>query len=326
MPGLLDFLNPSGGLGAQGGFAASPRQPNYALMALGQGIADHDVGGAFARYAPVVAQGQRQNATAQYLITKGIAKTPDEAMALAQQPELLRLAIKEPDAFQTRAEAWVRLGGKTSDPGFREFALTGDIAQPVEPKAPKIEEFFDEAGAPYKGIYDPATDTVKKIGGSRVSGATETQRNNLSKARQAAAALGGSLDNYEKLATGVTVLPGQAKDNLNQARTDIMLQLKELYNLGVLNGPDYQLMQGMIFDPTVTVDPSNPIGTIGDIGSKVLGGDVAKRTQNSIAKLKEVIQRSLAAAEATNPANRSGQPGMDGGGVIDAADYFKGTN
>lgn len=127
MPGLLDFLNPSGGLGAQGGFTNRIEQFNAqnpgALVALGAGIMNRNPAAGFAAAAPIAAQGQRNNATAQFLLTKGIAKTPEEAMAIAGQPELLRLAIKAPDEYTQRADAAVRYGLKEGTPEFQNYVL-----------------------------------------------------------------------------------------------------------------------------------------------------------------------------------------------------------
>lgn len=98
MGGLLDFLNPSGGLGAQGGFmdrAASFREQNPgALTQLGIGIMNRDVASGFENAMPNIVQNKQRNQTVQYLLAKGYAKTPEEAQALATNPVLLSQALK----------------------------------------------------------------------------------------------------------------------------------------------------------------------------------------------------------------------------------------
>lgn len=44
--------------------------------------------------------------------------------------------------------------------------------------------------------------------------------------------------------------PGKRKDELATAHRDLQMQMKELYNLGVLNGPDLMLMDQILLDPT----------------------------------------------------------------------------
>ena len=60
------------------------------------------------------------------------------------------------------------------------------------------------------------------------------------------------LQDYEQLFAegGATAWPGQRKDQLSTAHRDLQMQMKELYNLGVLNGPDLDLMNQILLDPT----------------------------------------------------------------------------
>ncbi|MEM1149456.1 MAG: hypothetical protein AAGI03_02725 [Pseudomonadota bacterium] len=60
------------------------------------------------------------------------------------------------------------------------------------------------------------------------------------------------LDDWDVLVAdiGATVLPGAGKDALLTARRSLQLQMKELFNLGVLNGPDLMLMDELLVDPT----------------------------------------------------------------------------
>lgn len=95
------------------------------------------------------------------------------------------------------------------------------------------------------------------------------------------------LDRYEKLAKDAGVwgasVPGQTKDALEQERRNIQLQLKELFNLGVLNGPDLSLMEQMIFDPGISM--LEPLQS----SSKILGGTTS-RVESSVSKLKEMLK------------------------------------
>lgn len=84
--------------------------------------------------------------------------------------------------------------------------------------------------------------------------------NAASKAEAAYNVLSTELDNYENLIkeNGVAVLPGtMQRQQYDAARRNIQLQMKELYNLGVLNGPDLALMESMLVDPRIE-SGSNP--------------------------------------------------------------------
>lgn len=49
---------------------------------------------------------------------------------------------------------------------------------------------------------------------------------------------------------GPTIIPGEDKFKLTSAYTNLLLEAKELFNLGVLSGPDVELLQSVIKDPS----------------------------------------------------------------------------
>ena len=61
-----------------------------------------------------------------------------------------------------------------------------------------------------------------------------------------------SLQDYEEIFAdgGATMMPGARRDQLATAHRDLQMQMKELYNLGVLNGPDLDLMNSILLNPT----------------------------------------------------------------------------
>lgn len=99
---------------------------------------------------------------------------------------------------------------------------------------------FDDANA-----YQTAD-----MSGIKPSGVGET--NDLHASARSLQGLMKSLDDYEKLFAdgGSTMWPGERKDQLGIAHRDLQMQMKELYNLGVLNGPDLELMNQILIDPT----------------------------------------------------------------------------
>lgn len=100
-------------------------------------------------------------------------------------------------------------------------------------------------------VFDEAGNPVVTIGGTSGGNRSNTAKplqdslvkfNNVSKA----------LDSYEQLVGkyGTEIAPGPAKTELSSAYQNVLLELKELFNLGVLNGPDYEIMQKIMTDPT----------------------------------------------------------------------------
>jgi len=103
---------------------------------------------------------------------------------------------------------------------------------------------------------NPITKTgVVPIPGSPADPKIKTFADRSKKLNESTAKIGQveqSVSGYRELLTkiGPTVLPGKEHTELRTAYTDLLLEMKELYNLGVLNGPDLEIMQNLIIDPT----------------------------------------------------------------------------
>jgi hypothetical protein len=157
------------------------------------------------------------------------------------------------------------------------------------------------------GPADPKTvstlSEARGRGGMNVPIAVRTAGINADQAYQALIPL---LDEYEKTITDPNTGTGRVwgpfepveADKVNQQRKNIQLQLKELYNLGVLNGPDLALMNQMLFDPSVSI---NPMQVLNGITSKITGGGTdtssagnafwtQARTKQSVGGLKETLR------------------------------------
>jgi hypothetical protein len=90
-----------------------------------------------------------------------------------------------------------------------------------------------------------------------------------------------AINNYQsvlKKYNGLALAP-TTRAELSNAYNNMMLQAKEAYNLGVLNGPDYQILQ------SVVQDPNSFKGTIVDtkalIGQSNALGKTAENTINN---------------------------------------------
>jgi hypothetical protein len=130
---------------------------------------------------------------------------------------------------------------------------------------------------------------------------TEAQKNRVSQVDQSFNAIGTELDRYAELVgkTGIEAMPGAAKDNLNTVRQGIMLQLKELFNLGVLNGPDLSLMERMIYDPVVDPGKEGGLANLPDqLWTGTFGG-AGQRAKNSVNELKRMLGNIKASVDSS---------------------------
>jgi len=119
----------------------------------------------------------------------------------------------------------------------------------------------------------------------------EAQKNRAAEVDQAYKALNTELDRYSELVekTGIEAMPGKSKDQLNSVRQGVMLQLKELFNLGVLNGPDLSLMERMIYDPVIDPFKEGGIINLPDQLFTSIAGNPGARAKSSVDELKRMI-------------------------------------
>jgi hypothetical protein len=108
--------------------------------------------------------------------------------------------------------------------------------------------------------------------------------------------------------TGSRVMPGVDKSTLETSYENLQLQMKELFNLGVLNGPDLALMRRVLSNPT-------------DIKGRMLAGGSAdeqtRRTQAQIAEVEKIIAKYQANLQSAMRPAGGGRAG--GGGPAAAA-------
>jgi len=80
----------------------------------------------------------------------------------------------------------------------------------------------------------------------------EAERKEARKAWNELATAGNAMTEYKSLLQehGTEQWHGQGKLMLGSAYTDLLMQAKELAKLGVLSGPDLELMQKQLYDPT----------------------------------------------------------------------------
>lgn len=153
----------------------------------------------------------------------------------------------------------------------------------------------------------------------------------------AATNLDQALADYEALVVGGerrdgTTAPGTGyaftgteRDAVNTARRNIQMQMKELFTLGAITGPDMQILNDMLVDPTASAGPINSFNPISDERGMFsvlantaghyagLGTGMADRVKANTKQLREqfrqmVMNRGGAVPAAGTPPPAGGRP------------------
>lgn len=160
------------------------------------------------------------------------------------------------------------MGGDPTDPKWQQVILHSLLR-------PKSQVTVNNGALkPPTGYYFPDPNDPSKVvpmsGGPSDPAASKEgreQAGNIARVDQA-------LNNYRQAVTtvGTKVIPGPEKLRLSSAHTDLLMEMKELYNLGVLNGPDYELMLSVIKDPT----------SVWTVGQGYTGDDLLKQLDSVV--------------------------------------------
>ena len=147
--------------------------------------------------------------------------------------------------------------------------------------APQEETRFNDAAAYQTADSGQIATDAYPIEPSGVS--EQTQINNAANAYRSILA---DLDDYNKLVQdgGVAVLPSKQKDSIDVSRRHLQMQMKELYNLGVLNGPDLELMD------TILLNPNGMVNKILDFTGVA---DTESRVQSNVDLVKKLMTRMV---------------------------------
>lgn len=136
----------------------------------------------------------------------------------------------------------------------RMVTLSDGSQAVMRPELPARFKFgADESPQPKQAVAQtPAAvpgATITPVGGKKPN---LTAEENYRKATQKFEQIGTALNEYEGMLNriGAEVLPTGDKATINSAYTNLLMELKELYNLGVLAGPDLELMHDALMPPT----------------------------------------------------------------------------
>lgn len=105
------------------------------------------------------------------------------------------------------------------------------------------------AGWEYRDPSDPSAGWKPISGGPHDPAASKEGRDESATIARSANAVDAYVAEIDATG-GPTVMPGKNKLTLGAAHTNLLMEMKELYNLGVLNGPDLVLMEKVLIDPT----------------------------------------------------------------------------
>ena len=103
--------------------------------------------------------------------------------------------------------------------------------------------------------FDPNTRSVTPVmmNGQQMMGNKGNLPEGATKQVTGATNLKDAIVNYKDTLTGFNTMDmvnPDARAKMGNAYNNMMLQAKEAYNLGVLNGPDYAILQSVVKDPT----------------------------------------------------------------------------
>jgi hypothetical protein len=118
---------------------------------------------------------------------------------------------------------------------------------------------------------------------------------------------------------GVSILPGQSKQKRAAAHTAFMMGVKNAFELGVLNGPDLDLIQRLIPDPNMYYSSNEAYGAALDQAQQYLE-DKTAAVSSSYGRPLKPVDRPNKPAERLSPA---ALPTGLGTGTFNVESYFK---
>lgn len=175
-------------------------------------------------------------------------------------------------------------------------------AQQIKQRALKAGTLTQQPVAPAAGPPMPsqplpaATPSIDQqrleMVAQRFADAPAAQKNDAFRIQSAANSIEKNLARYEELVGGTGyVMPGEVADSdaVGAEIRNLQLQLKELYNLGVLNGPDLSLMEQVLVDPRVS-----GMAGMADAGiDSVFGGGGSARVKASVSRMRTMLNDVL---------------------------------
>ena len=195
-------------------------------------------------------ESNRQQALAEY-----IGQVPDEQRAVAEAfPEAyakqaIQAQFREPDEGTSLEQNLQAAGLQPGSPEYQQAVMEAitrpqvSINQPVKPPTG------------YENVYDDSGNLVSQRiipgGPADPRQLTTTQRNEMAKMKSSRDSIISQLDKYssEIARLGIPGVGSKDKDRLEAMQGQLILDMKEAFNLGVLNAGDLPALQKLLKDP-----------------------------------------------------------------------------
>jgi hypothetical protein len=235
--------------------------------------------------------------------------SPDTQATLKQSQELADRAFNNLSAAQ---QAQDRREAQRLGVSIEQFRLSKWQAENPTPQIIQSGEGFQ--------AVQPRTATATPIvaGGAPIAGPQRNAPEAYSKKADALLNMGDALNDYKKELKGFTnvdALTPDARARVGQKYQNALLQAKEIYALGVLNGPDKQILEQIIGNPlSITTAPISTDALIKQVDEmygiierqNVNLAKVYKQPKIEIPKQKEIMR-------AKNPTTGEERISTDGG-------------
>lgn len=186
------------------------------------------------------------------------------------------------------ARAQKRLAWEMSQP--RDEPLV-EVHDPNSPTGTSYRRRSEAAGMPGEAksgttVYDREGNPIVQMGGTQAP-MTADQRNKLSVARMAHAKLNTiipRLDSMVNALGGASVWPDAERAQMQTAYTNMLMEAKNIYELGAITGPDQKILGALVGDPASWQQAIVP-GSEG-------------RIRAQLRELQRIVDDNLTAAEA----------------------------
>lgn len=304
--GLLGFLGAGSGVQQSGGFGGAL---GGALQAFGnasaaqsqgrdrelQGLLDiarlqQEIKGAESKEQER-RQAAQQAAKQQQAQQAYVQQLPQELQALGgfapnvvanQQAQAAFAEPQQPTTLQRNLQA---AGLQPGSPEYQQVVMDTLTKR----RQGEAGSFKVPANHQLKNPDDPSKGVIP-IPGSPADPKTMTteQRNKAASAQKTHRLLTGQIGDYAKSLSKGIPLRGTGRDKIATQREQIKLQLKNLYDLGAITGPDEEILNRLLIDPMSLTDQA--------LGALPGGTHLADRALSNLDTIMEEADRGLDAA------------------------------
>jgi hypothetical protein len=236
--------------------------------------------------------------------------SPDTQATLKQSQELADRAFNNLSAAQ---QAQDRREAQRLGVSIQQFNLSKWQAENPTPQIIQSGDTF-QAVQPRTATAVPVT----AVSGAPIAGPQRQAPEAYSKKADALLNMGDALNDYRnelKGFTNVTALSPDQRARVGQKYQNALLQAKEIYALGVLNGPDKQILEQIIGNPlSITTAPISTEALIKQV--EEMSG-IIERQNTNLAKVykqpKIEIPKQQEIMRAKNPTTGEERTSSDGG-------------